>query len=216
MISRLKVLPILLLVATGCSEQVKKDESDTAFASKITSEATTQKIELPSGRWIANNSHCQNEIDIRDTYDFSISENGIKSAGVSTKGIWSGTEKERYLKIVEGVFNGVGKCLDFDESNWNVARLENTSEEIVLAFDVKKEVILRIYNNEKVTVLVPFTVNLVQSYKIIDSLEDNSEGYDPYSDFVNYSVTDEQLDQKLENNESFDEEAKNSPESKLD
>lgn len=205
MISRLKVLPIILLIATGCSEQARKDDSDTALISKVSSEASEQKNEFPVGRWIANNLHCQNEIDIRNTYDFTITKNGIKNAGVSTEGIWLSTEKEAYLEILEGVFDGVGQCLDFDKSNWSVAQLENTSEHVVIAFDVKKNVILRIYNPDKVSVLVPFTVDLVQSYKIVDSLEDNTEGYNPYSDYVNYTVTDEQLDRKIENNESFEE-----------
>jgi hypothetical protein len=179
----LKIIPIVLIIAAGCSEQNAVVSNDKPKVQRQSENGKSVKglQSTPTGRWLANNLHCQNQIDIRNSYEITITDEGVNNASFSTSG-WINIDSGSYVNKINGVVDNLRGCLEFDTKSLQISNVMQEKEVFTIAFDKTKSVVLRIYENNDVSVLVPFSVDLLKSYTLVDSLSGEPPAYDPYTD----------------------------------
>ena len=180
----LKLLPFVLIIATGCSKHNEATiDSTSAVKAPLENKQVFEYLKTPStGRWLVNNLHCDNQIDIRKSSEITITEVGVNRSGYSLNSGWKMIEKSNFESTIDKVAENLIGCLEFDNKSLKIAKVTHKSEEVILAFDDKQNALLRIYDNNAVDILVPFNSEILKSYDIIDSLSEEPLAYDPYTD----------------------------------
>jgi hypothetical protein len=138
------------------------------------------RIPIPEGKWLANNTHCEGELDIRASYELDIEQNSVTNIGITQNGEWSSEDIAPYEEAIEQALNNHANCLDWDSKDVTLARFQAPGNEYVIGFDrpVKPTAMIRIERNQSVIVLVPFNTEDVKQYTFIDSASIDTDSDD--------------------------------------
>lgn len=161
----LLALATITLGLTACSEQ--PENKQTEEASVEVAQSITQ-VTIPTGRWLINDKHCDNQLDIRNLKDFNLHQQGIQKGEQLYLGEWSNTMDEPFDIAVFKPTNT--DCVTFDNGA-TLSQLQTSSE--LYTFKVNAEKTAGIFHSKNTAhIIVRFDEAKLAEYNPVLDIEE--------------------------------------------
>lgn len=170
---------IMALLISGCSQQVEKEVDTKSTDSNEVVNPTAQVAKVPIGHYLKNNLHCSEQLDIRSTYALTIEQTSVTSIGINQKGKWMQSLDNATLPLFLETLTDTAKCLGMKPETLKFAQFNAPGNSYFIAYNEDNDSILRLERNRSISILVPYSQEVMKRYEVIDSLKDESAPYEP-------------------------------------